>query len=229
MTHPTRHSLSRRSIRALVLCAALLLSACGPSDSVGERSPASGGATAPAAQSAPKRMTAAIIGDPPTMYQVLNPAGSRGGSEILQDLAHAGLGIVDRQGSLQPQLATAIPSLDNGMWQLFPDGRMQTSWTIREGAVWHDGAPLTADDLVFTIAVGQDPELPEFRDAAISTIESVEAIDARTVRVTWSKTYISADNLFTRGLAPPLPKHILEPLLLENKATFSQQPYFPDQ
>ena len=174
-------------------------------------------------------LTTAIIGDPPTFYQVLNPAGSRGGSEILQDLAHAGLSIVDREGSLRPQLASAVPSLENGMWQLLPDGRMQTTWMIRPGAAWQDGALVTAGDLVFTIEVGRDPDLPEFRDGAYASIEAVEAIDPGTVLVSWSKTYISAGSLFTRGLAPPLPRHLLERAYSESKAAFSQLPYFAEQ
>ncbi len=163
------------------------------------------------------------------MYQPLNPAASRGGSESLQDLVHAGLSIVDNQGGLRPQLAEAVPSLENGLWKVLPNGRMETTWMIRDGARWQDGKPFTAEDLVFTIRVGQDPELAEFDSLAYRSLDRAEAIDAKTVKLTWNRTYIDADSMFTRGLIPPLPRHILEGPLADSKAGFNQLAYWGEE
>ena len=56
--------------------------------------------------------------------------------------------------SLAPSLAES--------WTVAPDGRMETKWRIRDGAAWHDGTPLTVSDLLFTLQVVQDKELPNF-------------------------------------------------------------------
>src|SRR5439155_26739855 len=99
-------------------------------------------------------------------------------------------------GHLRPQFAEALPSLENGLWQVFPYGRMETTWRVRPGASWHDGTPLTSADLLFTAAVSQDKDTPIFAHGAYKLIEAVEAPDPRTVTVRWTKPYIDADAMF---------------------------------
>src|SRR5947208_744155 len=59
------------------------------------------------------------------------------GRPLLRTLVNPGLSIVDDDGARRPALAESVPSLQNGLWKTFPDGRMETSWTIRQGARWH--------------------------------------------------------------------------------------------
>src|SRR5213593_3058967 len=106
--------------------------------------------------SAPKRIVGAIMVEPPALHRPLIP-----GAYIIQagDLAdtivHVGLSAVDHQGIRRPIAAEAVPSVDNGQWRLLPSGQMEQVWRVRPGTEWHDGTPLTADDLVFTVHVGQ--------------------------------------------------------------------------
>src|SRR6185503_12491516 len=60
----------------------------------------------------------------------------------------------DRDGNLRPVLAAAIPGREDGT--LAADGRSVT-WKVKPGATWHDGKPVTADDLVFTWKYASDP------------------------------------------------------------------------
>lgn len=106
---------------------------------------------------------------------------------------------------------------------------MQTTWKIKDGARWHDGAPLTSADLIFTATVGQDTELAAFRDRNYDNVASVEAQDAQTVSVRWRRPFIDADTLFTRSLAFPLPRHLLEAAYTQSKATFTQVPYWSEE
>lgn len=175
--------------------------------------------------SAPKRITAAISGDPHTLYQKLNPSSTVRGVEELESLVHAGLSIKDTQSALHPRLAEAVPSLDNGLWRLFPDGSMETTWRIRPGARWHDGSPVTADDAVFTSIVEQDRELPLSVGREWAAVESVQAMDASTVTAKWKRPYIEADALLDSAL---LPKHLLERAYYEEKAGFSQLPFWTE-
>jgi len=208
----------------------LTLTACAPA-----RSTAPSGGSEPEARSGPpRRFTAAIRGDPHTVYQKLNPRSNIPGIDDLERLVNAGLTVMDPEGNLQPRLAEAVPTIENGFWRLFADGRMETTWRIREGARWQDGEPFTADDLVFTAQAWRDPELPILGHIAFQSVDTVEAVDARTVTVRWKKPYIDADVMFSmgsgggssNGYALAIPKHVLETAYLEDREHFIEHPYW---
>src|SRR6266511_3866018 len=168
----------------------------------------------------PKRITAAIMGEPYTLSQAVNNAGSgsaRGVGEV-EKLINAGLTILDGQGQLHPVLAESSVTVENGRWRVSSDGRMETTWKLREGARWHDGNPVTADDFAFTLEVGSDRDIAMNQYPAYKSIETIETPDARTVVVRWREPFIEADQLFSPGMAPPLPRHILERTYQEQKA-----------
>src|SRR4051794_4915851 len=129
---------------------------------------------------------------------------------------------------MRPILAEAMPSVENGLWQVLPDGRMETTWKIREGAKWHDGMPFTAADLVFTWQVVSDPELPKFKEAPYRSISEVRAVDDRTVTVSWTRTYILADQMFSGNYGMPQPAHLLESAYRNDKASYDQLPYWAE-
>jgi peptide/nickel transport system substrate-binding protein len=201
------------------------LAACGPAGS-GE-GPSPGGAQGTAG---PKRISAAIMGDPSALRNVVNTGGSTGGvagGETIEELLHVGLGTLDNRGRLHPRLAEAIPSTENGHWIVHPDGRMETTWKLRPAARWHDGTPITAEDIVFTALVGSDPEVTTFRDPIYESIASVEAPDPRTVVVTWKRPYIDARAaFFSNTPASPLPKHLLASLYTDDRANLLQWAYW---
>ncbi|MBM2813228.1 MAG: hypothetical protein HW416_3987, partial [Chloroflexi bacterium] len=124
------------------------------------------------------------------------------------------------------QLAEAVPSIDNHLWRVSPDGRMETTWKIRPGARWHDGTPFTSDDLVFTLQVGMDDELALVRYPAYASIDTIQAPDARTLVITWKRPFIQADSLFSIAAALPIPKHVLEPTYQEDKSRLLALPYW---
>lgn len=175
----------------------------------------------------PIRLTAVIQGEPVTLNENLNHAGagSAPGADSLEIMINASLSRLDNQGNLLGHLAESAPSVENGLWKLFPDGRMETTWRIRDGAQWHDGAPFTAADVLFTVQVEQDRDLPIRRTPAFSLFERLDAPDARTVVATWKSTFIWADTTFTR---PFLPKHLLERAYAENKSTYLVLPYWTE-
>src|SRR5687767_11452307 len=166
MTH-----LSTR-LGALTLLLALLTACAAPAP------PPSAGSEGTPRASGPKRITAAVRADPPTLNSELNTIIP--GATALERLVSSALGTDDDEGNLRPQLGEAIPSVENGLWVLRPDGRMQTTSKIRPGARWHDGTPVTADDLVFTVTIGKDRELAVLGHAGLANVDSVEARDAST-------------------------------------------------
>ncbi len=210
---------------ATIAVAVLLLAGCEAPDAGSRPSAGSG---APALQSAaPKRIVAAIMADPAVIHRALIFPGHAGQAGDLADLVSAGLTIQDNHGVRQPLLAENVPSVDAGTWQLLPDGRMTTTWHIRSNARWHDGAPVTSADMVFTATVGQDRELPEFRAGGYDFVEAVDAPDLTSVTVRWKAPYIWADRMFASGsdaFAIPIPSHQLEQPYRESKETFRQLP-----
>jgi peptide/nickel transport system substrate-binding protein len=172
-------------------------------------------------------VTAGIRGEPPWIYYYF--IESSPGGDAVEELLGAALTTFNNGDRLIPQLAEAVPSLENGLWKLFPDGRMETTWRIKSNARWHDGTPVTSDDLLFTTQVGQDRELPLRIDGAYRHIDAIEVPDARTVTVQWKSTFIDADQLFTHQHAIPLPKHILQGPYAESKERFMQHPYWREE
>jgi len=210
----------------------MLLTACASPPTVGTSGSSSQRSSVEAARSTqPVRVTAVIRGDPPTLNHNVNRATSLfsipGGVEV-QMLVSAGLGVVDDRGVVHAQLAEAVPSIENGLWKLHPDGKMETTWKIRENAQWHDGRPFRSDDLVFTAMLVRDKDLAVFRNVAFDAIGSVEAPDPLTVVVKWDRPFIDADTLFTPDLALPMPRHLLEEDYLQSKDTFFAQRYWAE-
>src|SRR6266513_1707750 len=116
---------------AMGLTLILVLTSC-QTPSARPTTDSTSGAALPA-QAAPKRVTAVIMGDPPHFEGRFNPSiGSVPGLDVLEEMVNAGMANFTDQGALRPQLAEAVPSLDNGMWKLLPDGRMETTGKIRE-------------------------------------------------------------------------------------------------
>ncbi|HZT07295.1 MAG TPA: ABC transporter substrate-binding protein [Chloroflexota bacterium] len=123
-------------------------------------------------------------------------------------LFNATLGLLDDHGEVIPYLAAELPRLNTATWKVFPDGRMETTYTLRPALTWHDGSPLDAEDFVFSYRVYSAPDLGLATGAPQNLIEDVVAEDARTVIIRWRQSYANA-GLLTEDF-PPLPRHILQ-------------------
>jgi peptide/nickel transport system substrate-binding protein len=90
-------------------------------------------------------------------------------------------------------------------WEHSPDGRVLT-FHLRSGVRFHDGAPLTSDDVVFTWERIMDPASRAVgRVDAFLSVEKVEALDPLTVKVTYREPFAPA----LRGWEIPiLPAHL---------------------
>ncbi len=222
-------------IRALALAVATVLglSACAPPQGQAPGQPVSQSASQPAAQ--PKRIVAAIRGDPRTLNDAIS--STAGGSSVagvreIETLLTAGLGVMNDSSVVLPQLAETIPSVENGLWRLLPDGRMETTYRLNANAKWQDGTPFTADDVAFSVTIGQDNELTMSQDEYFKFIERVTTPDSQTVVVSWNRPYIAADALLTRTRGQsllPMPKHLLAATYAESKEAFIQSPRWGEQ
>jgi len=220
-----------RRVGLLSVVIVVALAACAPVGGAtpGGQATQDGGSGRP---QQPKRITVGVRGTAQVLFNKLNIGNAGLGVAETERLVHAGLAQQDDADQLHPTLAEAVPSLDNGLWVLLPDGRMETTWRLRPNTRWHDGTPITTADLLFTAAVAQDREIPILRDQTFGAIERLDAVDERTLKATWSRPYIQADTLFSfaggTALAniTPLPKHLLEPAFLNDKPNFHQLPFW---
>lgn len=213
------------------LVLAVVLSACAPATPGPSGASGSGGGTSAAAQPVtPKRIVATIRSAPASMAkQKTNPPGLVGsvpGLDALEELVHVGLTRNNSDNIAMAVLAEAAPTIENGGWKVFPDGRMETTWKIRPNARWQDGTPITTDDLLFTTMVEQDKEVGIPRNAAYDLVDEITAADKSAITVTWKRPFIEADTMFSSAIALPMPKHLLERHFLEDKDSFLGVPYW---
>lgn len=114
-------------------------------------------------------------------------------------LVFRGLTSADEHGQIQPDLAYH--------WEISPDGLTYT-FHLQRDVRWHDGAPFTADDVVFTINVLRDPDFSgSARLAELWSMVQVERVGLYTVRFTLSEPFAPFLHYTTIGL---LPAHLLQ-------------------
>ena len=109
-------------VGSLVMVLAVLLAGCAAPTG---RQSSAGGAEAP--RSTPKRIVTAIMADPPIVARILNPGSHWRGVEHIQALTDAGL-TRDGGGQRKAELAETVPSPENGLWKINPDGTMEMTW-----------------------------------------------------------------------------------------------------
>ncbi len=110
-----------------------------------------------------------------------------------------GLTRLDHHGQVVPDLAER--------WEVASDGLSYT-FHLRPGVRWHDGTPLTAADVVFTVKLLQDPQYPGPRDwGELWRSVTVSQIDAKTVRFELEEPFAPFLDYTTVGV---LPRHVLQ-------------------
>lgn len=73
-------------------------------------------------------------------------------------------------------------------WSAAPDGKTYT-FKLRSGITFHDGSPLTAEDVKYSLDRILDPKNASSKRPDISMIETIEVPDPSTVKMTLSTPY----------------------------------------
>ena len=178
-----------------------------------------GGSTSQDQASGPKTLTIGVLNEPATIDGFTGQGGSRGGGGNAADLLHSLLTVQDPYDVDQPQLATELPSVEKGTWQLNSDGSMDVTWKLQPNARWHDGTPFTADDILFSLALHKDPDLAHAYTGQARMMQSAVAPDRNTVVIHWNRVDVRA--LITAVLSP-VPTSVTG--RTEGKASESSQP-----
>lgn len=126
------------------------------------------------------------------------------------NLVYAPLFMYDDQYNEVPVLIDEIPSVENGL--INAD---YTEYTVRikEGLVWSDGTPLTADDVAFTFEMLNTEANNFIQGSTIrDAVETVEKVDDRTVKLTFGATAPYVGKLLSVEAVVILPKHVFGPV-----------------
>ena len=131
---------------------------------------------------------------------ILNPYLSGGTKDvdssniILEPLAR-----FNENGEMVAWLADEIPTVDNGG---VSEDLMSITWRLQEGLLWSDGTPVTSADVVFSAEYCMHPEGGCASLRYFADIESIEALDDLTVRISFSSPQPVPYNAFVGPYTP---------------------------
>lgn len=134
-------------------------------------------------------LTEGLLGSPRFINPVLALSDA---DRDLTALAYSGLLRATPEGGYEPDLAQSYSVSD--------DGRTYT-FTLRPSATFHNGKPVTADDVVFTVAKIQDPALKSPLRANWDGVVAT-APDAHTVQFVLKAAYAPFIKNLTLGILP---------------------------
>ena len=144
--------------------------------------------------------------------QTLDPARANTASEImLIQQIYEGLTAFDQHLNIVPALAR--------YWEISPDGKTYT-FELRPDALFHNGAPVTAEDCVFSFERLLTPGLNEtnyhylmrvvgaqdFREGKAKTVAGLRAIDERTFQIRFTTPFVPALSVLSMYSSKILPK-----------------------
>ncbi len=115
----------------------------------------------------------------------LNPYLSGGTKEVESaSLVIEPLARFDETGEMVPFLAAEIPTVENGG---VAEDFTSITWTLKDGLLWSDGTPVTAEDAVFTWEYCTHPEGGCAQASYFDGVESMEAVDDATIKINFTE------------------------------------------
>ena len=130
----------------------------------------------------------------------------------------------DRNNHPFPELATEVPTIKNG--GVSKDG-LTITYHLRKGVKWSDGAPFTADDVIWTEHAVMNPANNVTSRSGWDRILKMDEPDKYTVVFHLSKPYAPfIVTFFSSGGANPcvLPKHLLAQYPDINHVAYNSRP-----
>ena len=123
----------------------------------------------------------------PVTFDPLNPANTADGRSILFNVFE-GLVKPDSSGVIVPALAES--------YQIEEDNSVYV-FTLRKGVLFHNGEPLTQEDVVFSLNTAIKASFP-----GLDRIDRIEAVDSNKVKITLKKEDPEFLPYLTVGLVP---------------------------
>jgi peptide/nickel transport system substrate-binding protein len=191
----------KSSFRALTLLAAGVLLATGCRQTP-ERAGGPG-----AARTGPRRGGTVVTGwyaEPGGVNNLILPSSQVTNELVFRLFLH----LVEEQPDFQQHPATFKPQLARA-YDWSPDHKTLT-FHLRDGVVWSDGVPVTAEDVRWTWEAQRNPDVAWEGADSKRWITDVEVVDPRTVRFHFSRVY--AKQFLDANEGPVYPRHAWEKL-----------------
>lgn len=144
------------------------------------------------------RLVTSLYGDPPALNPITTLEETS--SIVMSDIYESMLEIDRDTFEYKPKLAKR--------WEASPDHLNYTFW-LRDDVKWHDGAPFTVDDVLYTFERIRDPKVdaPSLRHY-FKDIVAIDRIGTDGVRFTLAKPYFRS--LLVIGGVSIIPKHAFD-------------------
>lgn len=143
-----------------------------------------------------------IITNSPTVVQSINPFYISGDIDSrVTELIWDRLMRLGPDGLAQPWAADSV------VWE----DSLNVLVTLRDGMMWHDGEPVTVEDVKFSFEAPMGDEVPMYRPF-VSKIANIEIVDDSSLRFTLSEPWVAFETASLSKLNI-VPKHIWEPIL----------------
>jgi peptide/nickel transport system substrate-binding protein len=200
-------------IVALALTCGLLLSACSKT----------GGTAAPGGRNPWTQPGVLRLGEPDEPDSINPLFGHTLACDEAATMIFSYLMRYDDNGNFIPDLATEIPTYENG--GISKDGKTLT-FHLRKNAKWSDGTPLTSKDWMFTYSAVNNRSNNVKAMYGWDDIASAQAPDPYTIVVHLKQANSTILGIFAMGgnAYPPLPAHILAQYPDINRVPFNQHP-----
>lgn len=126
---------------------------------------------------------------------------------------------VDDGGEFVPCLATEVPTVANG--GISADG-LKWRVKLREGVTWHDGKPLTAEDVKFTLELLVNPKFKSWRHTGHELVRDLTVVSPTELIWTMEKPYAPYASILASTFI--VPKHAFDGVADLNNAPFNNAP-----
>lgn len=182
----------RGALVIVFLVAACILAACSPEE---HQQPVPVTRTQHSPPVTGDAIVEGTIGEASTLIPVL---ASDSASHAVAGQIYNGLVKYDKNLTIVGDLAQTF--------DISPDG-LTITFHLRKGVTWHDGAPFTARDVLYTHRIIIDPKTPTAYAEDFKQVKTISAPDDHTIRVTYEKPFAPALASWGTGI---LPAHLLE-------------------
>lgn len=176
----------------LVLCFSLSLCACDNQNPQPVSRPAQKSSLTPVTGDS---LIEGTIGEASTLIPLLATDAS---SHAVAGQIYNGLVKYDKNFTIIGDLAESF--------DISPDG-LTITFHLRQGVKWHDGAPFTSRDVIYTYNVTIDPNTPTAYAEDFKQVKSIAAPDSSTIKVTYGEPFAPALSSWGMNI---LPAHLME-------------------